>query len=446
MKRGSLSVLAGLIVAALGSPSAVDALPNLGQNVAVNQLATGTTAIVQTVAGPPVAAVELWYRAPSTGFGAKPLPSLGRLSAQVVAASKPLVGLALGDVVKNAGGRLAISAYSDSIEIAAVVPANAARAVVKAMTTAYFAPVITDAGFKIAQRDVAQEALFESFNPETAAREAVFASLFASGPQHYPTLGSSRDVPAIALAEIRAYATRAFRAQNAILVVSGTVPQAILTAAATGRSAESPLASAEAHVSGVIASAPPPISRTFEETSGGYGWVGPPITSEREATALDFIADYLFNGDSGYVTQALGEKNPDAFVVGQFITLHDPGVMFVGFAGKQFDAVRAKVDDGLAMMRTPLASATFANALVAFRYHLLHDLQTPVELADNFGWYAVEGNVEYAPGAGSNSGRYFQALASLTPDFVAAVAEKYLGRPGAVVTLQPAPKKPEAAK
>ena len=141
MKRVNLSVLAAVLVAVLVPGSAAGALPNLGQNVGVQQLATGTTAIVQTLGGPPVAAVELWFRAPSTGFGAKPVPSLARLAAQTIAASKPLVGSALSEVVKNSGGRLAISVYGDSIEIAAVVPANAARAVVKAMTTAYFAPV-----------------------------------------------------------------------------------------------------------------------------------------------------------------------------------------------------------------------------------------------------------------------------------------------------------------
>jgi predicted Zn-dependent peptidase len=433
-------------VAFCAASAAAGALPNLGQNVAVRQLATGTTAIVQTLGGPPVAAIELWYRAPSTGFGAKPVLSLARLSAQTIAASKPLVGSSLADVVKNAGGRLAISVYGDSVEIAAVVPANAASAVVKTMTTAYFAPVITETGFAIARRDVAQEALFESFNPETAARDAVFETLFESGPQHYPSLGAPRDVPAIVLADIRSYATRAFRSQNAILVVSGAVPQTILSAAATGRTAETALGSAEEYSPAAIANAPAPVTKPFEETSGGYGWVGPPIANEREATALDFVADYLFNSESGSVTRTLSESNPDAFVVGQFITLHDPGVLFVGFTGKQFDAVRAKVDDGLAMMRKPLPPAVFATALVAFQYHLLHDLQTPVELADNFGWYAVEGNPEYAPGAGSNTGRYFQAIASLTPEFVASVAEKYLSRPGAVVTLQPAPKKPEAAQ
>jgi predicted Zn-dependent peptidase len=442
----STIAIAGLLASVSGAVASAAALPSLGPNVSVRQLGTGTTAIVQTLSGPPVAAIELWYRAPSTGFSSKPVPSLARLAAQAVAASKPLLGPGLGELVKNSGGRLGVTVYGDSIEIAAVVPKTAALAVVKTMTTVYFAPVLTDAGFKIAQRDVSQEALFEGFNPETAARDAVFGALFASGPQHYPALGAVRDVSAIASADVRAFATRAFRAQNAVLVVSGAISPSILSAAANGRSAESALATAEQHAARELVSAPEPVHKTFDEPSGGYGWIGPPISSEREATALDFVADYLFNPDSGYVTRALGESDPDAFVVGQFITLHDPGVMFVGFSGKQIDAVRAKIDQGLAMLRKPLPAATFAGALLAFQYHLLHDLQTPVEMADNFGWYAVEGNPEYAPGANGGSGRYFQAIGSLTPDFVAAVAEKYLGKPAAVVTLQPVPKKASGSK
>ena len=46
-------------------------------------------------------------------------------------------------------------------------------------------------------------------------------------------------------------------------------------------------------------------------------------------------------------------------------------------------------------MRRPLDAKTFAAALAAFEYHLLSDLQTPSEMADNFDWYVVEGNAAY---------------------------------------------------
>jgi predicted Zn-dependent peptidase len=99
--------------------------------------------------------------------------------------------------------------------------------------------------------------------------------------------------------------------------------------------------------------------------------------------------------------------------------------------------VKARVDAGLASMRQPLAAATFAAARRAFEYHLLSDLQTPGQVADNFGWYSVEGNPEYAPGAGGDAGRYFSAAEAMTPEFVASVVEKYLTKPPATVTLRP---------
>ena len=70
---------------------------------------------------------------------------------------------------------------------------------------------------------------------------------------------------------------------------------------------------------------------------------------------------------------------------------------------------------------------------------MLSDLQTPTEIADNFGWYSVEGAAEYAPGANGDNGTYFKMADSLTPEFVATVAQKYFGKAPVVVTLHPAP-------
>lgn len=431
-------VVALVLASALPASAATGAVPDLGPQATVGRLPAGGTTIVEPLAGAPVAAIELWYRAPSTGFGQKPVPSLARLSAQIVAASKPLVGQSLGELVKGVGGRLSITVYNESVEIAAVVPATLARSVVKTMTTAYFAPVLDQTGFQIAQRDVVQEAVFESFNPETVARDAVFGALFVSGPEHFPALGDPRAIGAITLADARAYATRAFRSQNAVLVVSGAVDRSVVSAAATGRPAEGYLAVAETPVTTAIVPQPPePVTKAFDEPSGGYGWIGPAIADENAATALDFIADYLFGADTGYVTRAAAASDPDAFIVGQFVTLHDPGVLFVAYSGKNPAALRARIEASVTLMQAPLPAADFNSALLAFRYHLLRDLQTPGELADNFGWYAVEGNLEYAPGASGDSGRYFRAIDALTPSFVASVAAKYLQHP-AIVTLEPA--------
>ena len=426
----------------LSASAAGGDLPDLGPGVSVSHLERGGTAIVRPSQGAPVAAIELWYRAPSTGFGAKPQTAIARLAAQAVAASKPILGDSLGKMVDDAGGRLAITVYTDSIEISALVPARSARAIVKSMTTAYFAPVTTEDGFASAQRDVAQEALFSPFDLETVVRDAVFAQLFTDGPQHYPTVGDPKGLTAIDYAAVRTFATRAFRSANATLVVSGAVEASVTSAAVAVRPSD--VLVAEPSAPAQIAAVPAPVTKPFVRQSGGYGWLGPAIDAQREATAMDFIADYLFRSDSGYVAKSVANVSPDAVLVGQFITLHDPGVMFVAYSGPNTQSIKSLVDAGFATIRTPLPAADFKAALAAFQYHLLSDLQTPVQLADNFGWYSVEGAPAYAPGVDGESGSYFSAVKSLTPAFVAAVAQKYLGKPPAVVTLTATPPQAES--
>jgi len=435
---GFVMAVAQPLQAALPPVAAAANLPDLGSAVAVVRLPAGGTAIVRPQDGAPVAAVELWYRAPSTGFGAKPQPGLARLAAQAVAASKPIVGSSLGETVANAGGRLFITVYSDSLEVAALVPATSANAVVKAMTTAYFAPVLTQAGFTSAERDVAAESVFASVDVETVVRDAIFAQLFSDGPQHFPTLADPRATPALAFSDVQTFAARAFRSPNAILVVSGAVDLSIAQAAAAGRGEAA--AGAEAPLVGRLNPSAGSVNRSSVLRSGGFGWTGPPIADERAATAMDFISDYLFGADTGTVVTQAARRYPTTLVLGGFITLHDPGVMFVAYGGNDGDGVRELVSDAIAAIGRPLPAASFAAARAAFEFHLLRDLATPLQLADSFGWYTVEGNPRYAPGAEGDRGTYFSAADSLTPDFVAEVARKYLGHTEADVTLAPAAK------
>jgi predicted Zn-dependent peptidase len=333
-----------------------------------------------------------------------------------------------------------VNVYGDSLAISVSAPAAAASEIVKAMTTAFFAPVVTEDGWDEARRAVEQEALVGSFNADDVTRDAVFDALFASGPAHYPVLGSAHAVEGISLDVVRSYASRAFRSQNAVLVTTGAANASVVKAAVAGRaplSAEN--ARAEPMLASVPARLPRSLTKTLYDAGGAYGWIGPPIADERAATAMDFVADYLFRPDFGTVSRRLAEAQPRASVSGQFITLHDPGVFFVTFTATKPSEAKGIVDAGLAAMREPLAAAAFKRALDAFEYHLLSDLQTPLSIADNFGWYAVEGNLAYAPGANGNDGAYFHAARSLTPAFVASIVRKYLDKPGVTVVLSPQP-------
>lgn len=396
----------------------------------------GGTYIVKVQGGAPVAAVALWYRAPAAGFDAAPVPGLGRIAATAVAGSVPITGTSLGTFVQRIGGRLAITAYPESVAVSAIVPANRAADTVKAMTRAFFSPVLTDAGLATARRDLTSATILHALSSDSAVDDALYNTLFASGPAKTPTFAPRAVLSSMTLDRVRTYAERAFRPGNAVLVVTGAVMPDVVKSATRGpQGAAAGVESPTPATLGPVAILETSRSVPGLEPGFGMAWAGPSIADEREATALDFIADYLFYPDTGTVQRAV--RSTGTSVTGTFVTYHDPGVFLFSATGGDVVGARAIVTAGLDSVRKPLDAGAFAAAVRTFTYHILSDDQTPSELADTFGWYAVEGNPRYAPGEGI-AGRYFSAASSLTPQFVAATAVKYLDRAHAVVDLAPA--------
>src|SRR5262249_52886247 len=145
----------------------------------------------------------------------------------------------------------------------------------------------------------------------------------------------------------------------------------------------------------------------------------------RAATAMDFIADYLFRDETGTLSKPLALS--DTYVQGQFITLHDPGVMLVTIGGSDADVEQTKVIAAVNALATPMDKTTFEAAREAFLYHIAAETQLPVEVADNLGWYAAEGAPRYAPSDSKSS--YWEAARTLDPDYVASIVRRYLSKP-----------------
>ncbi len=326
MKRLALAFAGASLAAALPCAAVAAAPVALGPSVTTSHLqGDAGTAVLQAASGAPVASLELWFRAPSTGFGKEPVVSLARLAAQAVAASKPIVGDSLGEAVSAVGGKLAITVYGDSVAVSALVPANAATAIAKAMTVAYFSPVLTADGLKAAARDVEADAVVAAYDPDVVGpqrhlRAAVLRRAAAlSGPRHRQ--GNRRDHvrrraelrhPRLPRAERRPLRRRGRRRPRCWHPFRAGAP------AAADAAAEAPVASTPA-------TAPAPVTKPFDAAACGFGWAGPPIADERAATTMDFIADYLFRSETGVVARAVAAKFPSASLSGQFVTLNDPG-------------------------------------------------------------------------------------------------------------------------
>jgi predicted Zn-dependent peptidase len=371
-------------------------------------------------------AMELWFRAPASGEKGE-YPGISRLAITAVAASSAPHGTSIAELVNRYGGSLSIGVYPDIVTIGLSVPSWDAPQMLRTLTAAYFTPAISSAGLRAALRDCAVAAAQTRFDSDRILQDALFAQIFASGPAHEPpTPGSAADFTKIPEAALRAFAQHAFRQNNAVLSLAGAVDTQLLANVRTGN----PGPPMDAPFDSTLSPAPGSISKNAEVPGVGFAWAGPPIADARSATALDFIADYLFDPDHGTVARAVQNAHSDAFVNGQFITLHSPGVLLLTISGANSPAIRQQVSDAVSAMEQPMDPKAFDAARTAFEYHLLSQTQTPTNRADNFGWYAAEGNAAYAPGA--SSGQYLQAVQSLDPGFVAQTVRKYLAHPAIV--------------
>jgi hypothetical protein len=450
--RGALAALfcSLLLVAAASSAAraAIDSASHVDQSG--KRLDNLTYRVVGGGASP-TEAIELWFRCPSDGYdGSK--PGIARLAALAIAEDDS-GGASLRDIALASGGELTVQVFPAATEIGMVVPAYLAGAVQDALLTRVFHSLVDDKALKSAKLRLAEQISLAGLEPDVYLREKTFAAIFADGPYRDSTFGTAATLDAATLEDVQSFQTSAFRQANAIAASAGLGSMDAYGAIATSGPTEeqSRVQSASTATSRVFGYPVPPSSvrKTFApvalpvDTSTdvhavALGWVGPPISDERAATAMDFLSDYLMRDGYGTAAQAIAKAQPRAAFDGQFITLRDPGVMFAGVWGAGLDRRAAAASIRAAVQRVvdaPLSDAEFAQASIAFRTHLLHDMDGPQSIADNLGWYFAQGAPEYTPvdmifGAGA----YTSAASSLTAGFVYDTARRYLSSEPAIVT------------
>jgi predicted Zn-dependent peptidase len=289
---------------------------------------------------------------------------------------------------------------------------------------------------KTARANAAVLGVQQRYESDTTLHDLLFKQIFTAGPAHYPPLPTTiAQLTSITTAQVSAFAKRAFRAENAVLTLTGNVDASSVTAVTDGGGPGAMDPPFDSKLAGM------PTSATVAGAVDGVGlaWIGPPIADQKAATALDFIADYLFREQTGVVSKVLDRSQSDALVLGQFITLHDPGVMVVTIGGSNEKQTEKNVLDALDALQQPMDVQTFNAAREAFLYHVAADTQTPQQRADNLGWYTAEGALDYAPGIAN--GNYEQAARSLDPHYVADVARRYLRKPVIVDLVATTPQK-----
>ena len=428
---GRAALSAALLVSAVGAaPSFARGALSPGQDL--RTLPSGALAILQPDPQQPVAALGLWFRAPSGGFDAAAVPGISRFAATAIADSAPITGTPLAELIRREGGRLTISAFPDSISVTAVVPPDVAAATLRAMTTAYFAPVLTDAGITATRGDAASDALVRSFDPDDATEDALDTVLFPDGPFHFGRIGQVPALRSVTAAAVRAFTERAFAPANAVVVLTGAVGPDALDAVTARSAGNAGVLATPPPIPAYTAPAAPMVISDANVEASGLGWRGPAIADEDAATSMDFLAASLFSAN-GAVTRALvGHK---ATASARFVTYHAPGIFLVTITGAEADAVRPLVAAAIAAAATPMAPAAFDAARARFYFGVLQDDTSAALVNDTNGWYTLEGAPGYSPGAVPLHGRYATIARALTARGVAAVAARYLTTPPAIVTL-----------
>ncbi len=190
-----------------------------------------------------------------------------------------------------------------------------------------------------------------------------------------------------------------------------------------------------------VVSAPVPIARSGTEAGFGLAWAGPPISDEREATALDFVADYLFAPDTGTVQRSAGGRGErdlrDVRHLPRSGRLHRDG------DGRRSRRRRAGGDRrGLERdaqtaararrKRSPMRGARSSTTSSAMAKRPASSARHPTAGTRSRGSRRVRARLR-----SGTRGRYpRRPRPRLSPAFVAATVAKYLGRSGASVNVR----------
>lgn len=407
------------------------------------QLSDGLTVVTRSEALFPTVAFQIWIRCPADGYAGSQ-PGIARLTALSLLEQKTGDDT-LRDAVRHAGGQLGVSVYHEGTEIALLAPSYIAAQLADALLHAVLHPNVDRTAYLAARQRLAAQQVAALEVPDQILRDSLFAQMFADGPLHDPTYGTPRMLAASTLADVNTFLRQAYVPADEIVVAVGKVDSADFERRIRALAPAPRPPSTMPNSAVAPPRATPLIVEVAQAAAPGValGWVGPPVSDERAATAMDFLSDYLTHPDAGVVAQSVLQLEPGASFAGQFITMRDPGVFFISVSGHNVDP-----DAALTAVRTRLARALsgrlsqpdFTQALRAFQSRLLRDTQTSQQVADNYGWYFMQGAPAYSPSFSQDaaSGAYFEQLRTLTPGYVYDIARRYLSAPPAVVVV-PAP-------
>ncbi|HXG04055.1 MAG TPA: pitrilysin family protein [Candidatus Binatia bacterium] len=424
-----MGLLLALLLAAVPSAAAADTAPAITRRVLDN----GLRVLVREAPAAGVVAISFQVRGGSGDETAETAGLTHFLHRAMLRGTARHTAVGLMEAAEALGGALDTSADADVAEIRATALARHWEAALGLVAEVALTPRLADDEIERERRLLLGQIQSRLDNPFPFALDTLLADLYGGHPYGLPSLGRPQSIERATREALLARYRALYRADRAVLAVSGRVPPGAVVRAAERLFGRLPAGSAP--------DPPPPeppappgrrrvVERPAHQAQVLMGWIGPAL-EEADYAAVKVLAAVLGGGMSGRLFVQVRDVQGLAYSLGMFhATRRGPGPMvaYLGTAGESADAAEAALAREIERLRVEGATESeVARARAWVLGALAMDRRTNARHAWYLAFYELVGAGWDFPD------RHARAVAAVTAADVTAAARRRLGPPTTAV-------------
>ncbi len=427
-----LASLAALVAAA---GTAVAQPPSVTRHVLPN----GMAVVVRENPVAPVVTASLQVRAGSRFETAETAGITNFLVRTMIRGTARRSGTQVAETAEDIGGSLDASGEVESAEIRGEALARHWEELLGLIAEVALEPSLRGEEIERERRLVLSQIKTRAETPFSLSLDTLLRELYGSHPYAWHSLGLKSAVERLGRAQLAAHYRAVFRADRAVLAVSGQVSRERVVRAAERLFTKLPRSGA--HEVGAAPPAAPSgerrvLERPAQQAQILAGYLGPGL-NDPAYPAFRVLGAVLGAGTAGRLFAELREKRGLAYSLGAltpFRTGPSFLVTYLGTAPENSAAAEAGLLAELEKLRrAPVSDEELARAKAYLLGSFALDRRTNARQAWHLAFFEVIGVGWDFPE------RYARALEAVTTADVEAVAQRHLNRPS-IVVLQPPPR------
>ena len=430
-RRGSLSVLLGLLLAVAGvrlvdgqAPSRT-ADASLTAGVRETRLPNGLRVLTKEVRSAPVVSFGIWYQVGSRNEH-NGITGISHLLEHMM--FKGTQRYRLGEIARTLflnGASFNANTFYDWTSYFETLAADRLELAIELEADRMFNSRIDKADLDSEMTVVRSELEGGENDPDTLLRQAVTASAIQAHPYHWPVIGWRSDVEQMPREALREYYRAHYGPNNATVVIVGDFETTRALDLVTKHfGAIQPIP------------APPPVYTTEAEQRGERRIVvnqagalpivtlayKVPAASHPDFYALDVLGTVLGEGRTGRLYQALVETELASSVDAGAPSLRDPFLFYVtatarpGVSAPKLEA--AMVEEIERIKTAPITAEELARATRRIESSFAYQTESVTAQARELGYWAMVADWRYLA-------TYMDRIRALTPEAVQTIANRY---------------------